>query len=78
MPAFSDLTENMFDSFVNVIEGFSQGLKNSFSNLIYLDPTAENLEFSPLVIFLFVGGGLALAMGVFYKVFGMIRGVAKK
>ena len=69
----TDLIEAIFDSFTTVITGLGSGLKEAFSNIIYVDPAATSPVFSPLVIFIFVMSGLGLATGVFYKIFGVIR-----
>ena len=70
---FSALVEEIFSSFSTVIDGLSDGLKTSFTNLIYVDPAADNPAFSPLVIFAFTMAGIALATGILYAIFGLIR-----
>ena len=69
----SELISEIFTSFTTVITGLSDGLKASFSNLIYVDPAATDPTFSPLVLFIFTMAGLGLATGILYKIFGMIR-----
>ena len=69
----TDLIESIFESFTTVITGLGSGLKEAFSNIIYVDPAAASPVFSPLVIFIFVMAGLGLATGIFFKIFGMIR-----
>ena len=67
------LVEDIFSAFSTVIEGLSDGLKAAFSNLLYVDPDVANPQFSPLVLFIFTMAGIALATGVLYKIFGLIR-----
>lgn len=69
----SELITEIFTSFSEVIKGLSGGIKDSFSNLIYVDPTATDPQFSPIVLFIFTMAGLGLATGILYKIFGMIR-----
>lgn len=69
----SELIQEIFTSFTTVIDGLSGGLKSSFSNLLYVDPAATDPQFSPLVLFIFTMAGLALASGILYKIFGMIK-----
>ncbi len=71
--SMSDLVGEMFSTFTTVIENLASGLKSSFLNLIYVDPSAASPVFSPLVIFLFVMAGIGLAMGILYKIFGLIQ-----
>lgn len=69
----SKLITEIFGSFTEVIKGLSGGIKDAFSNLIYLDPSATDPQFSPIVLFIFTMAGLGLATGILYKIFGMIR-----
>lgn len=69
----SELITEIFTSFSTVIEGLANGLKTSFSSLIYVDPAATDPTFSPLVLFIFTMAGLGLATGILYKIFGMVR-----
>ena len=67
------LIEEIFSSFSTVIEGLSSGLKDAFGNLIYVDPAATDPTFSPLILFLFTMAGVALASGILYKIFGLVK-----
>ncbi len=69
----SELITNIFTSFSSTINGLSGGMKEAFTNLIYVDPSATDPVFSPLVIFIFTMLGLGLATGILYKIFGLIR-----
>lgn len=73
----TDLIQEIFTSFTAVITGLADGIKLAFSHILYVDPLASDLVFSPMIIFLMVFGGLALAMGLFWKLFGIIRGRTK-
>ena len=70
---FTELVSEIFGSFTVVIEKLAGGLKNAFTALIYVDPAAEVLEFSPLITFTFVMLGVGLATGSLYKVFSLIK-----
>lgn len=70
---FSSLIEEIFSSFSTVIDGISDGIKTAFTNLIYVDSAASDPVFSPLVIFLFTMAGIALATGILYAIFGLIK-----
>ena len=69
----SELVKEIFSSFTEVIKGLSGGIKDAFSNLIYVDAAATDPQFSPVVLFVFTMAGLGLATGILYKIFGMIR-----
>lgn len=53
--------------------GLAGGIKESVSNLIYVDPTAETKTLSNFAIFIFIIAGLSIAMTVFWLVFRLIR-----
>lgn len=69
----SELITAIFSTFTTVIQGLASGLKTAFSQLLYVDPTASDLTFSPLVLFIFTMAGLGLAAGILYKMFGLIK-----
>ena len=68
----STLIETIFSSFTTVIQGLASGIRDAFNQILYVNGTSG--DFSPLVLFLLTFGGLALAMGLFWKLFGLIRG----
>jgi hypothetical protein len=69
----SELIKELFSSFTTVITELSGGIKEAFVNLIYVDPSVTDPQFSPIVLFIFTMAGLGLATGILYKIFGMIR-----
>lgn len=69
----SELITAIFATFTIVIQGLAGGLKNAFSQLLYVDPTASDPVFSPMVLFIFTMAGLGLAAGILYKMFGLIQ-----
>lgn len=69
----SELITAIFSTFTTVIQGLATGLKTAFSQLLYVDPVAENPVFSPMVLFIFTLAGLGLATGILYKMFGLIK-----
>lgn len=64
----------IFSSFTTVITNMAGGLKEAFMNLLYVDPAASEKVISDPVKFLLIFGGVGLAMGMFWKLFGLIRG----
>lgn len=69
----SELITAIFSTFTTVIQSLASGLKTAFSQLLYVDPTASDPTFSPLVLFIFTMAGLALASGILYKMFALIQ-----
>lgn len=69
----SELITAIFATFSTVIKGLAEGLKDAFSYLIYVDPTASDPKFSTFVLFLFTLAGVGLATGILYKMFGLIK-----
>lgn len=67
------LITKMFESFTDVIEGITAGIKGAFENILYVDPAAATPELSSFAIFGFVMMGLALALGLVYFVVNLIR-----
>ena len=68
---YGGIVETIFDGFGAAIGGLAGGLKMSFNRIVYANGVGG--AFSPLVIFIFVMGGLGLATGILYKIFGMVR-----
>lgn len=69
----SELLSLLFESFTTVITGLAGGIKEAASNLIYVDPAAEQKVLSDVIQFIFVIAGLSIAMTVFFMVFRLIR-----
>ena len=69
----SELVQAIFATFTTVIQGLAGGLKTAFSQLLYVDPSASDPVFSPMVLFIFTMAGLGLAAGILYKMFGLIQ-----
>lgn len=76
-PGFGDLIADIFEAFPAVTTGLAEGLKDSFTALIYVDPAATTLQFSPLVQFMFVMTALSLAAGLLFLIFRVIRPKSK-
>lgn len=74
MEKFVQIIEAMFSAFGTAITGLTGGIKDGFMELIYVDAAAEVLEINPLFWFVAVTGGLAVATGIVWKLFGMIKG----
>lgn len=71
----SELISEIFTSFTTVITGLADGIKQAFNAILYTEGASG--AYSPLILFLLTFGGLALAMGLFWKLFGLIRGRTK-
>lgn len=69
----TELITLIFSTFTTVIKGLASGLKEAFSQLLYVDPSASDPVFSPMVLFIFTLAGLGLATGILYKMFGLIK-----
>ena len=72
-PSFGDLIGDIFEVFPTVTTGLAEGLKDSFTALIYVDPAATTLQYSPLVQFVFVMSALSLAAGLLFLIFRLIK-----
>ena len=73
----AELVTELFSSFSTVITSLGTGVRDAFNAIIYTG-TGDAKQLSDFVKFIFVFGGVALAMGVFYKLFGLIRGVSRR
>lgn len=69
----SYLLSLLFTGFGSAIGGLALGIKESLSNVIWVDPSATERTLSPLVTFIFTIAGLGIGMTVFYMVFRLIR-----
>ena len=69
----SQLVGSLFESFKMVVGSLSEGIKTGFNNLIYVDPSAADPVFSPLVEFLFTVGGIGLGVGILFGIFGLVK-----
>lgn len=65
------LVDSIFDGFGSATTGVSGGIKSAFNGIIYAD--GEGGAFSPLVLFIFTMAGLAIATGILYKIFTIVR-----
>ena len=65
------LIDSVFDGFGSATTGVSGGIKSAFNGIIYAD--GEGGAFSPLVLFIFTMAGLAIATGILYKIFTIVR-----
>lgn len=69
----SALFTEMFSVFATAITSFTTGIKEAFSNIIFVDPTVVDPVVSPLAIFVFVLLGLSLATGIVSGIVAMVR-----
>ena len=69
----TELVQAIFATFMTVIQGLAGGLKTAFSQILYVDPSASDPVFSPMVLFIFTLAGVGLATGILYKMFGLIK-----
>lgn len=61
------------EGFTGMLEPLANGLKNGFSNLIYVDPTAEVKVLSDVAEVGLIAGGMALAIGIVMGIFHLVR-----
>lgn len=73
---FTTLVTDMFSSFTTVMKGMAAGLQVALNKLVFAG--TGTTEFSDITIFVFVVGGIALATGLFFGVFGMVKGALGK
>lgn len=69
----NELVQAIFATFMTVIQGLAGGLKTAFAQILYVDPSASDPVFSPMVLFIFTLAGVGLATGILYKMFGLIK-----
>ena len=69
----SQLVSNLFESFKVVVGDLASGINTGFNNLIYVDPSAADPVFSPLVEFIFTVGGIGLGVGILFGIFGLVK-----
>lgn len=74
MEKFLTIVEAIFSAFGTAISGLTGGIKDGFMELIYVDAAVENPEINPLFWFIAVTGGVAIASGIVWKLFGLIKG----
>ena len=70
----TELITTMFSGFTQTMGSFANGIKEGFTNVIYVDPTASELVVSDLAKFGFLVGGVALALGVTFFIIRKVRG----
>ena len=63
----------IFSGFTETIKGLSGGIKDAFTNVIYVDPAASEKVMSDVAEFGFIAGGVTLAIGVVWGTFRFIR-----
>lgn len=69
----SDLITTLFSSFTEAIKGMGDGIKNAFLNILYVNPSAEQLVVSDFAKFVFMTLGLGMAIGLIYGAVRLIR-----
>ncbi|CDC68704.1 unknown [Staphylococcus sp. CAG:324] len=69
-----ELINQIFTGFSDAIEGISNGLKDAFLNIIYVDPTASEKVVSEFAKFAFVMFGLSLAFTIVFLIVRKIKG----
>ena len=63
------------NGFKGIIAPLAEGIKNGFSNLIYVDPTAEVKVLSDVAEVGLIVGGACLAVGLVFGMFHLVRGL---
>ena len=61
------------EGLTGMLKPLAEGFKDGFSNLIYVDPTAEVKVLSDVAEVGLVIGGMALACGIVMGIFHLVR-----
>lgn len=69
-----ELINQIFTGFSDAIKGISNGLKDAFLNIIYVDPSASEKVVSDFAKFAFVMFGLSLAFTIVFLIVRKIKG----
>lgn len=69
----TDLITQLFSSFTTTIQSMTGGIKDAFMNVLYVDPAATTPVISDLAKFVFIIGGISLALGLVSMGFSIIR-----
>ena len=69
----NEIVQHITDGFTGMIQPLAEGIKTGFTYLLYQDPTAEVKALSDVAQVGLVVGGIALAVGLVFGVFKMIR-----
>ena len=69
-----ELISTMFSGFGDTISGLASGVKDMFMNILYVDPTAQELVLSDFAKFGFLFGGVTMALGLGYFIIRKVRG----
>ena len=67
------IVQKFASGFTGILEPLAPGLKNGFSNLVYVDPTAEVKVLSDVAEVGLIVGGMALAVGIVMGIFHLVR-----
>ena len=72
-----EIVKNFTDGFTGMLEPLAQGIKNGFSHLIYVDPSAEVRVLSDVAQVGLIVGGMALATGLVIGIFHLVRNLRR-
>lgn len=70
----AELINQIFTGFTDAIKGIASGLKDSFEQIIYVDPSATEKVLSDFAKFSFIMMGLSLAFSIVFLIVRKIRG----
>lgn len=68
-----DIVTKFGNGFKDIISPLAEGIKNGFSHLIYVDPTAEVKVLSDVAEVGLIVGGAGLAVGLIFGMFHLVR-----
>lgn len=68
-----DIVSTIFGSVNEVIDGFVEGIRTAFTNLIWEDPDATEKVLSDFAQFGLVFLGISIAVGIAYTIIRMVR-----
>lgn len=69
----SELITTLFSAFTTTLTSMASGIKDSFLNILYVDPSAASPVISEFAKFGFLMVGLSMAVGLVYGAVRLIR-----
>ena len=69
-----DIVSKIFTGFADTITNLGKGIKDSFEQILYVDPTAETKVLSSVAEFGLVFFGISMAIGLVYTAIRLVKG----
>ena len=68
-----NFVSKIFTGFTDTIKALTGGVKDAFTNFIYVDPSASEKVISDVAEYCLILGGVLLAIGIVWGTFRLIR-----